>query len=87
MQRLAAQHQEERRKLDIIKKAEAEQLMADNLRQIDETHHMKEIHKLQDEVSLFFLVTILSIEKTNYMQISINNLTKIYFSSTHGTVY
>ncbi len=50
LKRLGAQYQLEKQRLDEIRNAEARQLMAENLKQIDDVKKMREIHKLQAEV-------------------------------------
>ena len=50
LKQLAAQYEMEKKRLAEIRAGEAAQLMADNLRQIEDVKTMRNIHKLQEEV-------------------------------------
>ena len=51
LKRLAAQYELEKKRLEEIREAEARQLMADNLKQINDVEKMKTVARMQEEVS------------------------------------
>ena len=51
LKRLAAQYEQEKKRLEEIQRREAKTLMSDNLQQIDEVHKIRQVHQLQEEVS------------------------------------
>ena len=50
LKRLAAQYELEKKGLEQIRQQEAHQLMADNLKQIDDVHKMKKLNQMQEDV-------------------------------------
>jgi hypothetical protein len=55
LKRLAAQYELEKRSLDMIRQQEANQMMADNVRQIGDVQKMKKLNQMQEEVTPAFL--------------------------------
>jgi len=49
LKRLAAQYEQERKRLDTIRKQEAKTLLSENLRQIDDVHRIRDIEKRHEE--------------------------------------